>query len=243
MEGPQEASEVLQLLEDYCTKRSFQRLGGASRWRRLREMLPEHQGAFSPDTESSGRSSKPPRVVCLMRRCLKNVSSPDTESSESPRRIVAQGPAPPPPSLTRRRVTERLVEITESAPIRTDVQTQEEIVQKLVQLMITFGDDINAKIKQNPILEQQLQNLNYNMFEKVTSTVQNLVGPAGQAAGPEGQTEQQKIAWAFEVTSRLSAVGVVHHRRVLNFGVQYIEQNHTDWVQQHGGWANVFDID
>lgn len=141
-----------------------------------------------------------------------------------------------------------------------------EIIQKLVQLVVMFGDDINAKVcsdsqiqnrrtgqnsqlitssvppspqlKQNPVLKEQLQNLNYKTFEKLTSTVQNLVAPAGQAAGPDRRVEQQKIAWAFEVTSRLSAVGVVHHRRVLNFGAQYIEQNHVGWVQQHGGWVS-----
>lgn len=94
------------------------------------------------------------------------------------------------------------------------------------------------QLKRNLVLKEQLQNLNYKTFEKLTSTVQNLVAPAGQAAGPDCLVEQQKIAWAFEVTSRLSAVGVVHHRRVLNFGAQYIEKNHADWVRQRGGWVS-----
>ncbi|XP_037539053.1 apoptosis facilitator Bcl-2-like protein 14 [Nematolebias whitei] len=215
MESPQEASEVLQLLEDYCTRRSRWRSAGASQWRTLRRSrMPEEQNISSlPDV--------PPLHSMMMIK------------------VPVQHPKP-----AQRRVTERLVEITESAPIRKDeVQTQEEIIQKLVQLVIMFGDDINAKLKQNPVLKEQLQNLNYKTFEKLTSTVQNLVAPAGQATGPDCQVEQQKIAWAFEVTSRLSAVGVVHHRRVLNFGAQYIEQNHADWVWQRGGWEEAFDID
>lgn len=141
-----------------------------------------------------------------------------------------------------------------------------ELIQKLVQLIVAFGDDINSKVssdsnvqngsepsvdpppppspsapaqlKQNPVLEQQLQNLSYGTFQKLISTVQSLVVPVSRAAGPDGRVEQQKIAWAFEVTSRLSAVGVVQHRRVLSFGAQYIEQNHAGWVQQHGGWVS-----
>lgn len=70
------------------------------------------------------------------------------------------------------------------------------------------------------------------------STVQSLVVPAGRGAGPDVRVERQKIAWAFEVTSRLSAVGGLQHRRVLNFGAQYIEQNHAGWVRQQGGWVS-----
>ncbi|XP_015253553.1 PREDICTED: apoptosis facilitator Bcl-2-like protein 14 [Cyprinodon variegatus] len=122
-----------------------------------------------------------------------------------------------------------------------NLQTQDEIIQRLVQLLITFGDDIEAKLKQNPALQQQLQNLNYTMFEKLTSTVQNLLVPSVPGPGSDGPVQQQRIAWAFEVTSRLSAVHVVQRRTVLHFGAQYIEQNHAGWIQQHGGWDEAFD--
>lgn len=79
--------------------------------------------------------------------------------------------------------------------------------------------------------------MNYNMFEKVTSSVQNRV-QMDPTAGSEERLQQQKISWAFEVTSRLSTIGVVQRRRVLSFGDQYIQQHHSDWVQQHGGWVS-----
>uniref|UniRef100_A0A7N6AWQ6 Uncharacterized protein n=1 Tax=Anabas testudineus TaxID=64144 RepID=A0A7N6AWQ6_ANATE len=145
-----------------------------------------------------------------------------------------------------------------------------ELIQKLVELMMTCGDDINkkvcvltnrrnnrtgqhsalitvqfaplsfgsAQIDENPVLQEQLTNLNYNMFEKVTSSVQNLVQMDLNAESEE-QIQQQKISWAFEVTSRLSATGVVQRRRVLSYGDQYIQQHHSDWVQQHGGWVST----
>ncbi|KAG7217680.1 hypothetical protein INR49_021235 [Caranx melampygus] len=108
--------------------------------------------------------------------------------------------------------------------------------------MITFGDDINQKITQNPLLQQQLSNMNYDLFEKVTSTVQNLVD-SGQVSECEEEVQQKKIAWAFEVTSRLSVVGVVQRRRLLSFGDRYIQQHHSAWVQEHGGWDEVFAVD
>ncbi|KAM4733434.1 uncharacterized protein FYW61_006877 [Anableps anableps] len=139
-------------------------------------------------------------------------------------------------------VPRQLARIVASAPItEQNLQTQDEIIQRLIELLITFGDDINVKLKQNPALQKQLQNLNYNLFEKLTSTVQNLVAPSGWAAGSDGLVQKQRIAWAFEVTSRLSSVTVVHRRAIQKFGAQYIEENHADWVQQHGGWEEAFD--
>ncbi|XP_047205929.1 apoptosis facilitator Bcl-2-like protein 14 [Girardinichthys multiradiatus] len=139
-------------------------------------------------------------------------------------------------------VPERLANIVVLPPFTgQNLQTQDEIIQRLVQLMITFGDDINVKLKQNPALQQQLQNLNYNLFEKLTSTMQNLVAPSGRAAGSDSPVQQQRIAWVFELTSRLSAITVVHRRTVLQFGTRYIEENHAGWVQQHGGWEEAFD--
>ncbi|XP_013882235.1 apoptosis facilitator Bcl-2-like protein 14 [Austrofundulus limnaeus] len=239
MEGPQGTSEVLQLLQDYCTKRSRQN------WSRTTEQtVLKFLGASGLESDSS--SPPPPPVVLQIKNIpvavsevlrKKQTPSLDEDFSGLPVFEGVQSPAPP-----QRGVAERLVEITESAQIRKeDVQTQEELIQKLVQLIVAFGDDINSKLKQNPVLEQQLQNLSYGTFEKLMSTVQSLVVPVSRAAGPDGRVEQQKIAWAFEVTSRLSAVGVVQHRRVLNFGAQYIEQNHAGWVQQHGGWEEAFD--
>ncbi|KAG7218079.1 hypothetical protein INR49_020638 [Caranx melampygus] len=154
-----------------------------------------------------------------------------------------QGPDDSGESQSRSSAVDRLVQITDSAPVpKVYVESQDEIVQKLVNLMITFGDDINQKITQNPLLQQQLSNMNYDLFEKVTSTVQNLVD-SGQVSECEEEVQQKKIAWAFEVTSRLSVVGVVQRRRLLSFGDRYIQQHHSAWVQEHGGWDEVFAVD
>ena len=96
---------------------------------------------------------------------------------------------------------------------------------------------VAAQIKQNSVAQQQLSSLNYDTFKALTSSVQRLVGQGGAAAASEEQVQWQNIALAFEVTSRLSATGVVQRRRVLSFGERYIRQHHSAWVQQHGGWV------
>ncbi|KAM7415220.1 hypothetical protein PAMA_019845 [Pampus argenteus] len=144
------------------------------------------------------------------------------------------------PASTRTAVAVRLEQIAESAPIlEANVGDQDEIIQKLVDLVKTAGDDINKKIQQNVLLQQQLSALTYDMFERVTSKVQRMVGPEAS----DRRTQKQRIAWAFEVTSRLSAMDFVPRRRVLSFGDRYIQQHHDAWLQQHGGWEEVFDDD
>ncbi|XP_026221258.1 apoptosis facilitator Bcl-2-like protein 14 [Anabas testudineus] len=196
-------SEVLLLLEDYCSRRAQPRSARShtpAQWKGYR------RGPAVSLCKGAGRQHQ--------------------------QRLEAD-------SVGQRNVAERLVRINDSTPVpAVVVENQDELIQKLVELMMTFGDDINKKIDENPVLQEQRTNLNYNMFEKVTSSVQNLVQMDLNAESEE-QIQQQKISWAFEVTSRLSATGVVQRRRVLSYGDQYIQQHHSDWVQQHGGWVST----
>ncbi|KAM7397211.1 hypothetical protein PAMP_020203 [Pampus punctatissimus] len=161
----------------------------------------------------------------------------DHESGEVEFRSGWEGGSP---ASTRTAVAGRLVQIAESAPIpEVVVDDQDEIIQKLVELVKTAGDDINKKIQQNVFMQQQLSAMNYDMFERLTSSVQSLVGPEAS----DQRIQKQRIAWAFEVTSRLSATDFVPRRRVLSFGDRYIQQHHNAWLQQHGGWEEVFDVE
>ncbi|XP_054892780.1 apoptosis facilitator Bcl-2-like protein 14 [Poeciliopsis prolifica] len=214
MESLQDEDEVLRLVEKYCN---------------LRLPVAYFQGPGGPESSLVSSPRKPsPKKTCLLRIPSSDIESDSFNRSGSPKEA--------------QNVPIQLVKIAESAPITgQNLQTQDEIIRRLVELMITLGDDINMKLKQNPALQQQLQNLNYNLFEKLTCTVQNLVAPPGQAACSDGLVQKQRIAWAFEVTSRLSSVTVVHRRAVQQFGARYIAENHAGWVQQQGGWEEAFD--
>ncbi|XP_042267319.1 apoptosis facilitator Bcl-2-like protein 14 [Thunnus maccoyii] len=242
--GGMEKSDVMLLLEEYCSRRSQQRSQQRSQ-RRLRAGLVLSSGAYHTHIETDHESGET------------EFRSGRTEPTFQPQRLVLQSDEFP--DTTRTTVADRLVQIADSAPIpEVDVEDHDEIIQKMVELMKTFGDDINKKIKQNMALQQQLRTMNYDMFERLTSSMQNLVGQEGQgaaaaveAAAVEAEAEaasdrriqQQKIAWAFEVTSRLSAMDLVPKRRVLSFADRYIQQHHNAWLQQHGGWEEVFDVE
>nr|XP_012780212.1 apoptosis facilitator Bcl-2-like protein 14 [Maylandia zebra] len=206
-EDATETSEVFQLLEKYCSKRSKQR---------------------SP--EMAVRTIAARRVKGNVPVIFPQGPAPSASFQKS-LQVVLDGEGE---SSTCDEVHNR----TLSTSAHTD-----DIVQRLVELIRAEGDDIDRKIKQNLDLQQQLRDLDYDMFKELTSSVQSLVHPAERAAPSEVHIQRQKIALVFEVTSRLSATSLVHQRRVLSFGERYIQENHSAWVEQHRGWAEAFSID
>ncbi|XP_007542415.1 PREDICTED: apoptosis facilitator Bcl-2-like protein 14 [Poecilia mexicana] len=214
MESLQDQDKLLLLVEKYCNLRSPPVL--------------HLKGLGEPGRPSAPSLYKQSKKVVIAQTLFLDIESDSLDRSGSVKKA--------------QNVPRQLAKIADSAPIvEQNLQTQDEIIQRLVKLMITLGDDINVKLKQNPALQQQLQNLNYNLFEKLTCTVQNLVVPPDQAACPDGLVQKQRIAWAFEVTSRLSSVTVVQRRAIQQFGARYIAENHAGWVQQQGGWEEAFD--
>lgn len=92
-----------------------------------------------------------------------------------------------------------------------------------------------VQVKNKKHLAEQLQkSFDYNFFKKVTDTFLQHMGFYGD---PDSQ--KTKIALAFEVTSRLTAMDNHPMNRVLGFGVKYLQENHSAWIQQHGGWVSV----
>ncbi|XP_076743111.1 apoptosis facilitator Bcl-2-like protein 14 [Maylandia zebra] len=210
-EDATETSEVFQLLEKYCSKRSKQRSPEmAVRTIAARRVKGNVPVIFPQGPAPSASFQKSLQVVLDGEVCFSGESSTCDEVHNR----------------------------TLSTSAHTD-----DIVQRLVELIRAEGDDIDRKIKQNLDLQQQLRDLDYDMFKELTSSVQSLVHPAERAAPSEVHIQRQKIALVFEVTSRLSATSLVHQRRVLSFGERYIQENHSAWVEQHRGWAEAFSID
>ncbi|CAL8358857.1 unnamed protein product [Lota lota] len=154
-------------------------------------------------------------------------------------------------------VVESLADIADSVQIAEgDLKTedsspehQQDLVEKLVELLKKEGDDMNEKIKQNKVLQQQLQGaISYSLFERLMAALQGgcPVGSAAQCtsapSASEARLRMEQIAWTFEVTHRLSAIDQIPKRRALSFGSRYLRQHHSDWVQQHGGWQKVFTV-
>ncbi|XP_062860797.1 apoptosis facilitator Bcl-2-like protein 14 [Trichomycterus rosablanca] len=156
--------------------------------------------------------------------------------------VTPQGPASAGTGTTSS-VVDELTRIVDRVPAAQDeVQTDSDtdLIQRLVDLLKESGDKLNEKIQRDKELLGYLENcFSYNLFETLTAAFICKVVPAREQA--EETTEQKrKIAWTFEMTSRLSALDLQPMNRVMGFGAQYVHQHFTPWIQQHGGWENTF---
>ncbi|KAB5574846.1 hypothetical protein PHYPO_G00213840 [Pangasianodon hypophthalmus] len=141
-------------------------------------------------------------------------------------------------------VADKLTHIVDSAPPAQDqVVTDCGVIQRLVELLKEYGDQVNEKIQKDKELLSYLQGLfSYNLFEELASAfIHSMVTPGKQRE--EDIDQKMKIAWTFEMTSRLSALDLQPMNRAMGFGAQYVHQHFAPWIQQHGGWENAFKSD
>ncbi|XP_053533931.1 apoptosis facilitator Bcl-2-like protein 14 isoform X1 [Ictalurus punctatus] len=141
-------------------------------------------------------------------------------------------------------VADQLTHIVDSvSPAQDQVVTESDIIQRLVELMKEYGDKVNEKIEKDQELLRYLQGFfSYTLFEELASAFISSVVPSGKQM-KEDNDQKIKIAWTFEMTSRLSALDLQPMNRVMGFGAQYVHQHFAPWIQQHGGWENAFKID
>ncbi|GAA6101734.1 apoptosis facilitator Bcl-2-like protein 14 [Tachysurus ichikawai] len=143
-------------------------------------------------------------------------------------------------------VADKLTDIVDNVPpaqnqVVTD--SDQDVIQRLVEILKEYGDNFDEKIAKDAELLSYLQGLfSYNLFEKLASAFIVSMEPPGKLR-EEDNDQKIKIAWTFEMTSRLSALDLQPMNRTMGFGAQYVHQNFTPWIQQHGGWANAFKID
>lgn len=137
-------------------------------------------------------------------------------------------------------IVETLTQITHSVHYVSDVETDSgDLVDQIVEILRDQGDKLNDKIEKDHALKKQLQaSMSYSFFEQVANAFQNRLSPAEQC--PSRGPEQTHIALACELTSRLNAIDRHPMNRVLGFGARYLQNNFSPWVQQQGGYQNVF---
>ncbi|KAK3548821.1 hypothetical protein QTP70_020705 [Hemibagrus guttatus] len=141
-------------------------------------------------------------------------------------------------------VADKLTDIVDSVPPAQDhVGTDGDVIQRLVEILIEYGDQVNEKIVKDTELSSYLENpVSYNLFEKLASAFILSMVPPGKLR-EEDNDQKKKIAWTFEMTSRLSALDLQPMNRTMGFGAKYVHQHFAPWVQQQGGWENAFTID
>ncbi|NXG28745.1 B2L14 protein, partial [Dromaius novaehollandiae] len=113
---------------------------------------------------------------------------------------------------------------------------EEKIIQTIVALLRNSGDQLEKKIKKDKTLYQHfIDMLSYSFFERVTDLILEDVS-ADSTSETEGQVQCTKVAFALEVATRLTAVDNHPMNVVLGFGIKYLREHFTPWIQNQGGW-------
>uniref|UniRef100_A0A671LYS4 Apoptosis facilitator Bcl-2-like protein 14 n=1 Tax=Sinocyclocheilus anshuiensis TaxID=1608454 RepID=A0A671LYS4_9TELE len=113
----------------------------------------------------------------------------------------------------------------------------QDVIDKLVDLLKKSGDNLNERIQSNHELLGYLQRtFSYDLFKKVTEAFITSVVPEYL----QSRRKREQIALAFEVTSRLKALDLHPMNRAMGYGAQYLQEYFAPWVKQHGGWVRVY---
>ncbi|XP_043120094.1 apoptosis facilitator Bcl-2-like protein 14 isoform X2 [Puntigrus tetrazona] len=119
-------------------------------------------------------------------------------------------------------------------------EANSDVIVKLVDLLKKSGDELNETICSNQELLGYLKKtFSYDLFKKLTQTFITSSVPEFLQA----RKKREQIALTFEVTSRLKALDLHPMNIVMGYGAQYLQENFTPWVKQHGGWEKAFDDD
>ncbi|XP_039625985.1 apoptosis facilitator Bcl-2-like protein 14 isoform X2 [Polypterus senegalus] len=120
--------------------------------------------------------------------------------------------------------------------LETDGNEDEEqdVIQKVVNLIRESGDQLNERIKEDKRIEQCLtETFTYSLFKNVLDLFFK------QSMNVK---DEVKIAYTAELTTKFCAID--HHpmNMVLGFGAKYLQDNFSQWIQSHGGWEKGLQI-
>ncbi|XP_069084114.1 apoptosis facilitator Bcl-2-like protein 14 isoform X1 [Pleurodeles waltl] len=121
------------------------------------------------------------------------------------------------------------------------ISDEEALIQQIAAVLRESGDRLQEEIKSDQTLYQGIRKLltSYSYFTKVTDLY---VG--NQVIEEEMEIQQQsvKIAFAMDITTKLTAIDNHPMNKVLGFGVKYLKEKFSPWIQEHGGWEKAFAV-
>nr|XP_009677016.1 PREDICTED: apoptosis facilitator Bcl-2-like protein 14 [Struthio camelus australis] len=119
---------------------------------------------------------------------------------------------------------------------------EEKIIQTIVALLRQSGDQLEEKIKKDKTFYQHfIDMLSYTFFKRVTDLILEDVS-ADSTSKTEGQIQCTKVAFTLEVATRLTAVDNHPMNMVLGFGIKYLREHFTPWIQNQGGWEKALTL-
>ncbi|EMP38480.1 Apoptosis facilitator Bcl-2-like protein 14 [Chelonia mydas] len=221
-------SKYGQLLE-----REAKTLKGSTTERGEREEIPqakegERHQELSVQDKGPAAQRKKQRKKKFMQRCLLLFSCARGEKEKGPQELATNQDTVNGYGLKLQ------MALQTSSPESED--EEERIIETIVALLRQSGDKLEEMIKRDSTFYHCVTKmLSYAFFKKLTDQYLEEV-PGDSTKETEGKIQCTKAAFVMEVTTRLTAVDNHPMNMVLGFGVKYLKENFSPWIQNHGGW-------
>nr|XP_033809403.1 apoptosis facilitator Bcl-2-like protein 14 isoform X1 [Geotrypetes seraphini] len=120
------------------------------------------------------------------------------------------------------------------------VDGEDKIIQEIVTILQQSGDRLHEQMKREKIKGQIFKELfSYAFFKKVTDCCLQNLDLSGET---EVQQQSVKLAYTMDVTTKLTAVDNHPMNRVMGFGVKYLKEHFSPWIETHGGWEKALGL-
>ncbi|XP_029455652.1 apoptosis facilitator Bcl-2-like protein 14 isoform X2 [Rhinatrema bivittatum] len=117
---------------------------------------------------------------------------------------------------------------------------EDDIIQDIVALLRQSGDRLETRIKEDQALAQSFKGMfSYSFFKKVTDC---FLGDLDLSGETEVQKQSVKVAFAMDVTTKLTAIDNHPMNKVMGFGVKYLKEHFSPWIENHGGWGHALGL-
>ncbi|XP_075455160.1 apoptosis facilitator Bcl-2-like protein 14 [Ascaphus truei] len=133
-----------------------------------------------------------------------------------------------------------------SLSLEVDGEDEDKLIQDIAGFLRQAGDKLDEEMQQNPSLLQALRSkLSYSFFSKVMGLFLSETVPGTE---PESSTEPGpdelacRVALSVQATTQLTAIDNHPMNQVLGFGVKYLKEHFSPWIQSQGGWEKAMGI-
>ncbi|KAH0616375.1 hypothetical protein JD844_027419 [Phrynosoma platyrhinos] len=114
---------------------------------------------------------------------------------------------------------------------------EDKIIETIVALLRKSGDELQKKMQKDEAFSQHVSDLmSYAFFRRVADQFLE-EAPACSTMDSEVQIQSTRVAFAMEVTARLTAMDRHPMNIVLGFGTRYLKENFSPWIHSQGGWV------
>ncbi|XP_032868992.1 bcl-2-like protein 12 [Amblyraja radiata] len=119
-----------------------------------------------------------------------------------------------------------------------DPQTlKEKEIGRIVMMLQEQGDEINEKMKDDPLLQRHMSYHSFRrLIEVFTASVE------GQIMDPATSPELTKIVLTMELTRRVAGISSHPVQQLMGYSMDYMDM-FVPWLQQQGGWETVLHSD